>query len=237
MYTADNQFGQTPESRVFVNVWEHATKEYMREFNYMAECANLNFDFNLMHDNVNFKWNGFNDSMPNYINETVEKMIQMKSEPLQDIFDQVKEKLLSDWKNEYLKQSYQQAFSQIDNILFKNSWQVRNLRHILETYSYEQFTAHLASWFQTARFVWLITGNISKDAALDLIIRSKQVFQTKPVQISDLPSVNPVRLPPKQAHLVESPLDDKTNENSCTLSSFEVDFLTDRKANRVKLLN
>lgn len=122
MYTADNQFGLTPESRVFVNVWEHVTKEYMREFNYMAECANLNFDFSLMHDNVNFTWSGFNDSMPNYISETILKMNHMKSEPLEEIFNQVKERLLADWKNEYLKQSYHQAFTQFDNILYKNSF-------------------------------------------------------------------------------------------------------------------
>lgn len=72
---------------------------------------------------------------------------------------------------------------------------------------------------------------------MDLIQKSKQAFQTKPVQISDLAPVTPVRIAPKQAHLVESPLDDKTNENSCILTSFEVAFLTDRKANKVRLLN
>jgi secreted Zn-dependent insulinase-like peptidase len=71
LYTADNKFGFTPESRVFAKVWEEVTKEYMREFNYTAECANLHFDFNMMHDNINFIWTGFNDSMPNYISETI----------------------------------------------------------------------------------------------------------------------------------------------------------------------
>lgn len=32
-------------------------------------------------------------------------------ESLREIFDQVKEKLLADWKNFYYEQSYQQAFS------------------------------------------------------------------------------------------------------------------------------
>jgi secreted Zn-dependent insulinase-like peptidase len=49
-------------------------KEYMREFNYMAECATLNFETALMHDNIDFKWSGFNDSMPNYISETISRI-------------------------------------------------------------------------------------------------------------------------------------------------------------------
>lgn len=78
IYTADNKFGTSPDARVFANVWEHVSKEYMREFNYTAECANLNFDFYLMHDNISFTWTGFNDSMPNYISETLQKLNQIK---------------------------------------------------------------------------------------------------------------------------------------------------------------
>lgn len=124
---------------MFANLWETVAKEYMREFNYTAECAELNFDFTLMHDNINFTWSGFNDSMPNYISETIVKINLMKNEDVQDIFNQSKEKLLQEWKNSYLKQSYQQAFSQFDNILYKNSFQLKQLRVILENTSYETF--------------------------------------------------------------------------------------------------
>lgn len=103
MYTADNEFGFTPEARVFANLWENIGLEYMREFNYTAECANLNFEMRLMHDNINYKWSGFNDSMPNYISETINKLSDMKNQDLEEIFNQVKEKLQLDWKNAYLK--------------------------------------------------------------------------------------------------------------------------------------
>jgi hypothetical protein len=41
----------------------------------MADCANLDFDVSLTYDNINFCWNGFNDSMPSYISESIEKLI------------------------------------------------------------------------------------------------------------------------------------------------------------------
>jgi trehalose-6-phosphate synthase len=48
--------------------------------------------------------------MPNYIEESITKLLSMKNqsndEALKEIFDQVKEKLMADWKNFYYEQSY-----------------------------------------------------------------------------------------------------------------------------------
>lgn len=77
----------------------------------MANCANLSFNVTPMYDNINLSWSGFNDSMPAYLEESIARLLSMKndsaSEQLAEIFEQVKEKLLSDWKNFYLEQSYQ----------------------------------------------------------------------------------------------------------------------------------
>lgn len=94
------------EGKVFVQVWKAVLLEYMREFNYNAEEAKLEFDLSLYGDNVSFEWFGFNDSMPNYINETIDRIIKMRSENLEKIFEQVKEKLSQSWKNFYLEQTY-----------------------------------------------------------------------------------------------------------------------------------
>ena len=108
VYTKDCDLGSKPESGVFMSLWAHMQNEYLREFNYMANCANLSFNVSPMYDNVNFTWSGFNDSMPNYIEESISRLMEMKSEKesLREIFDQTKEKLLADWKNFYFEQSY-----------------------------------------------------------------------------------------------------------------------------------
>jgi secreted Zn-dependent insulinase-like peptidase len=74
----------------------------------MANCANLSFSVTPMYDNINFTWSGFNDSMPNYIEESITGLLSMKVENggLREIFDQTKEQLLADWKNFYYEQSY-----------------------------------------------------------------------------------------------------------------------------------
>jgi secreted Zn-dependent insulinase-like peptidase len=68
----------------------------------MADCANLHFQVNVMYDNIGFTWSGFNDSMPAYITESIAKLQSMPQEDLRQIFEQVKEKLMIDWKNCYL---------------------------------------------------------------------------------------------------------------------------------------
>ena len=71
----------------------------------MANCANLNLDVQALYDSVNFVWSGFNHTMPTYIEESISQLLKMQQETendkLEEIFDQVKEKLLGDWKNLY----------------------------------------------------------------------------------------------------------------------------------------
>jgi secreted Zn-dependent insulinase-like peptidase len=109
IYTKDCDLGTKPESHVFMNMWANMQNDYLREFNYMANCANLSFSVTPMYDNLNFTWSGFNDSMPNYIEESITRLLEMKTEKeggLREFFDQSKEKLLADCKNFYYEQSY-----------------------------------------------------------------------------------------------------------------------------------
>mmetsp|Transcript_24151 Transcript_24151/g.37096 ORF Transcript_24151/g.37096 Transcript_24151/m.37096 type:complete len:246 (-) Transcript_24151:1074-1811(-) len=91
IYTNDNNFSNTAQSRVFVHVWNNVQQEFLREFNYMAKCANLNLNITSMYDNVNFSWSGFNDSMPIYIEESLKRIVDMKNPEHEDkikvIFD------------------------------------------------------------------------------------------------------------------------------------------------------
>lgn len=124
---------------MFVSLWDSVAAEYMREFNYMAQMAKLEFKFSVLHDNIDFTWSGFNDSMPNYVAETVTRLSQLRSQDLAAIFEQQKEALTIEWKNAYLEQSYQQAFRHFEALFQVQGFQLRDQRQILESYTYEQF--------------------------------------------------------------------------------------------------
>jgi len=57
----------------------------------MADCAKLSFQIGIVRDNVELKWSGFNDSLLNFVSETLQKISAFKDADCRDIFEQVKE--------------------------------------------------------------------------------------------------------------------------------------------------
>lgn len=81
--------------------------------------------------------------------------------------------------------------------------------------------AELSTWLQKAIFVWFVAGNISQQVAVELVEKANGVFATTPIAVSDIPAVTPFKLEDGKAILVESALDDKKNENSCVVTTFD----------------
>lgn len=53
----------------------------------MADCAKLEFNMAVVRDNVDMKWSGYNDSLINFVSETLQKIFAMKSQELREIFN------------------------------------------------------------------------------------------------------------------------------------------------------
>ena len=222
IYTADCNFGFTAQSRVFVKVWRAVLGEHLREFNYMAECANLTFKATLLYDNIDVSWGGFDDSMPSYIPESIQKILEMRTADLREFFDQAKEKLLLEWKNAYLGQSYLQALDLFDSLTLESAVEKRTLRRLLEAYSYEQFSGDLQGWLQSGRFVWYICGNYGHTEAIELVEKARSLFggQQTPA-IEDLAEVRPTAVQEGTSYLLEAPHQDESNGDSCIITYYE----------------
>jgi hypothetical protein len=87
IYTNDLDFGNSKDARMFVNVWKEVQLEFLREFKYMADCADLGYDVTILYDSVISEWSGFNDSLSNFILETIKRIKTMANSDLRDIFD------------------------------------------------------------------------------------------------------------------------------------------------------
>ena len=78
---------------MFAEVWKRVLQESLREFTYSAECAKLSFNIQLPRDNIDMQWSGFNDSLVNFVSETLQKINAFASLDCREIFEQVKEQL------------------------------------------------------------------------------------------------------------------------------------------------
>jgi len=123
--TKDNGYGNSIEGRLFAQIWHRVLDEHLKEYTYMAEQATLSFSTAVNINDVDIQWSGFNDSMPNFIKETLIKIGQMKDADTREIFNQVKEKTMVDWKNAYLHQSYEQMFQHLTHWVNEHSYEAR----------------------------------------------------------------------------------------------------------------
>lgn len=125
----------------------------------MADCAKMNVSLNVLNDNLSLSFNGFNDKMPTYIIEVISRMLAMKDIDQKHIFDNIKEKMLLEWKNFYLDQTFRQIMPTFRVLLYKNTWELRKLREILEKLTYEQFKEKLQTWLKGGQYVFYVYGN------------------------------------------------------------------------------
>ena len=86
------------------------------------------------------QWSGYHDSMKAYVMQTLDKLNEMRNADLKEIFEQIKEKKLREWKNFYLEKTYLQLFQSWDNVFLDVSFSPKVLRELLENYNYEQFS-------------------------------------------------------------------------------------------------
>lgn len=63
----------------------------------------------------------------------------------------MKEKLLADWKNFYYEQSYQQAFALFENVMINVALEYKQMRHILEAYTFADFQEQHSKWLVSGR--------------------------------------------------------------------------------------
>ena len=67
IYTNDCMLGRTVHSQVFLELWNKVIGEYLREYKYMASMASLESRSNILFDNLEIWWKGFNDSLPLFV--------------------------------------------------------------------------------------------------------------------------------------------------------------------------
>ena len=199
----------------------------------MASCAHLGFVLGLKANSINFEWKGYNDSMPNYVLETVQRICSLNDHDLQHHFNQAKEALLLEWKNAYLKQSYLQANVQQDMFMFHNNFELKNLRALLNVYSFEDFTKQLGNWFKNARFLTYITGNFEHQKAIEIVEKVREHFNVTALPVKQVPDSKTFAIEAGSNHIVECPLEDKKNENSAVRTYFESGLCSDQKGDLV----
>jgi len=98
------------------------------------------------------------------------------------------------------------------------------MRNILSSYTYADFKEHSKEWLKSGRQCWYITGNYENEAAKKLVEDASKQLDLKAIRVEDLAPVRTIAIEDGHSFLIEHPLQDTTNENSCIMTYFEVGF-------------
>lgn len=111
---------------------------------------------------------------------------------------------------------------ELPNLLVNLSLQKKQLIPHLEAFTYDQFTESLKEWLKSGRSVWYVGGNYGHDEAIELVESARAKLGLGAVQVEDLPDVRAIALESGTSFLIEEPLADEKNENSCSTVYYEV---------------
>jgi len=92
----------------------------------------------------------------------------------------------------------------------------------LETFTFEDFVKKSSEWLTSARFVWFVHGNLAKEQAIGLVETARKTLNLKKVAKDDLVDVRCIAIPAGKSYLLEKIQDDKTNDNNCLITYFEL---------------
>jgi secreted Zn-dependent insulinase-like peptidase len=223
VYTNDCLYQILPEARAFVNLWVAILDEYLGEFSYMAAECRLGFSVDVDNDGINMKWSGYNDSIPAYVKQLMEKVKAMQdSKDLEKLFDQLKEKLLKDMKNYYYGATYTQAAGMLPNILIDKNFEKKVLRTHLEALDFAKFNKYKDQWLKNGKQVWYTYGNISQEDAKMMVHEVQQIISLSPIEVEDLLDVRPIKMEAGTCTSMMKKLEDENNANTCAVAHYEV---------------
>jgi len=111
--------------------------------------------------------------------------------------------------------------------LLEGGWEPRQIREILETFTYEQFKEMQAQWLKTGRMLWYVYGNIEKKSAIDTVEQARKILKIDGVARDSLTDIRCIDILPNTIQRIDFEVQEKTNENSCLITYFQYGLIGD----------
>ena len=84
-------------------------------------------------------------------------------------------------KNFYLNQAFRLAAAYVDCVLLDQSYERKDLRAILETFTYAEFTKMHGDWLKSGRMTWFVHGNFTEAEAVEVVETARGILNLKAV--------------------------------------------------------
>lgn len=162
------------QNRIFLAIWSAILKEYLNEFNYLADMANLKVDLIPGRKVFGIRITGYSDSFKTFMPKFGEKLKSFldsgkNNDQLQNLekeFKNQKEKIIIGAEKKLKKEPYKLLVDSLEGVFIEN---LRNQVQDLEVLKKSEFNAFLSFHNKLFDHVYteaLINGNLSESEAI-----------------------------------------------------------------------
>jgi secreted Zn-dependent insulinase-like peptidase len=102
---------------MFHEIRESLIVQFMNEFAYTSEMANLKFSYHESVDFIKFKFEGYQAIIEEFITRAITKFLEFKAENIEDLYETHKENWVQDKNEFYFKKPVKQCFRYLGPVL------------------------------------------------------------------------------------------------------------------------
>eukprot|EP01022_Parablepharisma_sp_SALTPOND_P008142 TRINITY_DN135276_c2_g1_i1.p1 TRINITY_DN135276_c2_g1~~TRINITY_DN135276_c2_g1_i1.p1 ORF type:complete len:1115 (-),score=53.18 TRINITY_DN135276_c2_g1_i1:2733-5687(-) len=204
--------------------WKYKVKlffEEMREFMYMTELAGVDCDLGFSGGMLHMNFYGFNDSLPQTVDQFLKKFREFKPEKYQKLFELKKAQNIRGIKSSLYSTPYRIALNNwgVGLCAYGNSQFDRLC--LLEKFTFDKFLHHSKDWLDSTRFEWYIAGNIPDSLAASTAENAENLLAAKPLSKDLVIRNRTVQIPSKTEYAFTKKLPNEAEVNSCIISYFQ----------------
>ena len=231
------------KNRIIFLLLEKIVVKELGEITYMANEANVNVSFSANNNKVQIIYTGFNDSLKEGMKEILSalKNLNLNTDRCKEMIDLQSKEILKQAKNIYYGQNYQVNLEYVKMLLNEP---VKNPKEIIDFLNENKITIDEVilcknSLFTKSKIKWLIQGNITKEATLELVNEIHKIFE---IDINEEKKgkfiiSRPVKLTKNYNFIFRAKSPNKEEKNSSIISLYQCGFINDTEIQYLKIVN
>ncbi|KAL4454183.1 hypothetical protein ABPG74_012140 [Tetrahymena malaccensis] len=219
VYFKDCDIPHNVQNVLHSKIWELLFNHYVSELTYMADLAYLSFRMAITPIQLKLDFKGFNDSLPNFTLQILEKLVSFNPLANQELFNNIYQQVAKETENFFKNPPFQQIASYVDYLVRTGFHSPQQKAEAIKEITFESFTHFVQQWMKNLRFEWLIVGNFEKQAALDVTNQGLEILKKlnyKTIQQFEINQIRAYQLNPNQTIVWQRDLPEGDENSTCT---------------------
>ncbi|KAJ7634941.1 Metalloenzyme, LuxS/M16 peptidase-like protein [Roridomyces roridus] len=169
---------------VMTRLYSAVVDDALEEFSYDASLGMLHYSISTRPTGLYISMSGFNDKLAILAKHVLDKLKTVVVDPAR--LEVKKEQVKKGYENFFLEQSRSLANHYLDNMLTQRVWSLESRLEELPSITAEELQQHIKLVLSEVHLKMLVTGNLSKDEALEIADMVEEGLSLCTLSLSEL---------------------------------------------------